>query len=532
MKNLSRLRIPGLAIASGLAFAASWPPSSIGIFLLVALIPFFEAERLMLERKQPAVLFAGCSILFSFVWHLISQSWFVELGVGVALSTMLLNSLLLTLFLVPAHLLKRKGWLVAGDMAFVSGWISFDFLHLNWELAYPLLGLGNGLAAFPLLVQWYEMTGVLGGSCWILVANLLGFRLYRKIMDNSQPAFRSAAIRNWSLSLLLPVALSFCLYYAVDESGQEIEVVALHPEIDCYGERVQSDQLTLIRKYINHSKKALTQKTDYLIWPENAILSGQWLEYLDDMALLKIIRDSFAEYPQLKVITGAVIFEKSQQAARQVHVNYSEDMNWFHYTYNSAVQIEQGNPAVSFRTKQRLVPFEETTPYPTLLEKFRAGIGSLGGFSFSARKSNDHLFQSADGTRVTPLICYESAFGEATGSYVRKGAKALFVLLNEGWYKHWQGAAQFMHFSVLRAIETRRSIARSSNGGISCFISPRGEVLKSASFNVPGAINQTMVLNNDITLYTRYGDFMGLIGVLTWISILVSYASKRFFNFF
>ena len=67
-----------------------------------------------------------------------------------------------------------------GYLAFIVLWISMEYLHLNWELSWPWLTLGNGFANVPNVVQWYEFTGFLGGSVWVLLINILLFRLAKR----------------------------------------------------------------------------------------------------------------------------------------------------------------------------------------------------------------------------------------------------------------------------------------------------------------------------------------------------------------
>jgi apolipoprotein N-acyltransferase len=66
-----------------------------------------------------------------------------------------------------------------------------------------------------------------------------------------------------------------------------------------------------------------------------------------------------------------------------------------------------------------------------------------------------------------------------------------------------------MSFARLRAIENRRSVARSANTGISCFINQRGDVVKRSKWWEPIALKETINLNNDTTMYTKYGDVIG-----------------------
>ena len=53
-----------------------------------------------------------------------------------------------------------------------SLWISFEYLHLTWEITWPWFTLGNIFAKHNAVVQWYEVTGTLGGSVWVLAANI------------------------------------------------------------------------------------------------------------------------------------------------------------------------------------------------------------------------------------------------------------------------------------------------------------------------------------------------------------------------
>ena len=84
-----------------------------------------------------------------------------------------------------------------------------EYLHLNWDLSWPWLTLGNGFANFPNLVQWYEFTGFLGGSFWVLLMNVLLFRLAKKqnLKTIASPLFL----------LLVPIISSYYLAPVIKE---------------------------------------------------------------------------------------------------------------------------------------------------------------------------------------------------------------------------------------------------------------------------------------------------------------------------
>jgi len=114
------------------------------------------------------------------------------------------------------------------------------------------------------------------------------------------------------------------------------------------------------------------------------------------------------------------------------------------------------------------------------------------------------------------VICFESVFGEHTRQMVQNGANYIVVLTNDGWWKDSPGAWQHFGYSRLRAIETRRSIARSANTGISGLINQRGDVIVRTNSNVYSAISSGVRVNSTLTFYVRYGDYLG------WISLLLS----------
>ena len=120
------------------------------------------------------------------------------------------------------------------------------------------------------------------------------------------------------------------------------------------------------------------------------------------------------------------------------------------------------------------------------------------------------------------MICYESIFGEFVTKYISEaGANFIFVITNDGWWGDTPGYRQHNSFSALRAIENRRSIARSANTGISSFFNQKGEMLKSLGWWERAAIKETLNANDKITFYTRHGDYIGRVATFTGIVLLL-----------
>ena len=201
---------------------------------------------------------------------------------------------------------------------------------------------------------------------------------------------------------------------------------------------------------------------------------------------------------------------------------------WYDH-YNSAIQVDQTD-SVQIYHKSKLVLGVETMPFPQLFKPFQDLIFDLGGTTGSLGTQKERIvFQSSSSdVKIAPVICWESVYGEHVGEYIKKGANLIFVLTNDGWWDETPGYIQHFHYSRLRAIETRRSVARSANTGISCFVNQRGDVLKSTEWWVPTSINGTLNTNDTLTFYANYGDYIGRVAAAFSILLLIWTFVKRF----
>lgn len=515
-----------LSMSAALFLSLAWPPLPFVFLLFFAIVPLLLIELVTERFGLPAWTFFFYIYIALVIWHVSTTYWIYKTTVTGGVLIHLINPILLTIPWLFFRWVKRRVGPVTGYVGLVSAWLAMEYFHHSWQFAFPFMTLGNGLSRYPQLVQFYEYTGVLGGSLWILVVNISVFIVIKKAFVGQQVLFSRIPARSWLVPLACMVILasgSLLLFYSYEEKGVPVEVVAIHPNTDCYDVKYTSDPGDLVKRYLALTFQEITPNTDYVIWPETAITDAGWLENLNQDLLIKRIKDTLGIYPKSKLITGAILYERyneKQKPEELPYVQYSPASKVWYYTYNAALQLGGGN-AIPVRTKKQLVPVEETIPYAREFSVLRKVVSSLGGFSFSTRKVNNNVFKPANGNiGVTPMICYETLFGTSAAEYVNKGSDLLFILLNEGWYKNRTGAAQFMHYASLRAIENRRSIARSSNDGVSCFINQRGELLQTVSEYRPTAIKQTLRANSRKTLYTYFGDYIGVVAVFSTAIIL------------
>jgi apolipoprotein N-acyltransferase len=102
-------------------------------------------------------------------------------------------------------------------------------------------------------------------------------------------------------------------------------------------------------------------------------------------------------------------------------------------------------------------------------------------------------------------------------NYIRNGADFITIITNDGWWGNTPGHRQHLAMASLRAVETRRAIARSANTGISAFINQRGDVLQATRYWEQAALRGELRLNRELTFYVRYGDYIGWAAV--WLSL-------------
>jgi apolipoprotein N-acyltransferase len=404
----------------------------------------------------------------------------------------------------------RRAW-----WALLSFWLSFEYLHLNWDLSWPWLTLGNVFAHYPKYIQWYEFTGVLGGSLWIVLANILLFHSFKNKKKYTLP----------SLVIIIPILISFCVQFEVD--GKDVEVVVVQPNIDPYQEKF--DGLTSMEQldiFIELAETKLDSNTNYLIGPETAIIDGLWENKIDNAAEISRLKGLIDKYPDLNIILGAVTYKAYAEFDEVPHTARKfTGLDAYYDVYNSAIQVNKS--AISIYHKSKLVQGVEFTPFPSILEKLEFLTIDLGGITGSLGTQDFREVFPSNSAQIAPIICYESVFGEYTTNYARNGADIFAIITNDGWWKDTPGYKQHLNYASLRAIECRRAIARSANTGISAFIDSRGNINRKTNWDEEVVIKDIIKTNTVQTFYISFGDYIGRLSAFIAVMFLCFAVAKR-----
>lgn len=307
-------------------------------------------------------------------------------------------------------------------------------------------------------------------------------------------------------------------------------MVLVQPNIDPNNEKFTDPIDKQLEKLCKLAESKITKNTEIVIAPETAISQGFYEEEANNTFSVQYLKEWKAEKQIPLLLSGAStarFFEEPfSRASRPV-----EGGPGFIEYYNTSMLINEQNE-LSFVHKSLLVPGVEIIPFSNyfpFLEKLSIENGGTSGSLGTERQA-----QVMSGNLLTfaPLICYESISGGILSEQSRKGAEAVFVITNDGWWGDTPGYKQHMSFSRLRAIESRKYVARAANTGISCVINQRGDVLEKTKWWEPAAINATIQLNKENTFYTTYGDVMGrsfaFVSVLLFLLMLVRSFKRKY----
>ncbi|AXI24236.1 apolipoprotein N-acyltransferase [Cardinium endosymbiont of Sogatella furcifera] len=522
-----------IALSSSL-FYLSWCSAWLGGLLCVAIVPMLGIMKLSTITPKKTRFCLSSILLTLFLWNTIALWWIYN---AACLEGFFFAACGNTLFLFFPwcfyYYMRKWGGLYIGYLGLITSWLTLEHAHLSWEcweLTFPWLNLGNGLAALPKWIQWYEYTGILGGSLWVLVLNIL---VYHLLFEQAHPALRKGFLA-W---LLLPLSISFIIYYTYQEKGSDVEAVVVQPNFDNYTEKDCTSPYFVpykgqIDRLLTLSKEQLTPATSLVVWPESAIAKDLEEAWVRDYLLMQPIYQFLEAHAALHLITGASSFRmygptkatKTAQLKQRDYVDY----------FNSVLHLKTGRPTDIYHKVKRL-PGGEFIPYFYILPEsvhnwVKQMIHDIGGGLTPCLAKGDgaKTFSIHPQLKVAPIICYELLYGAFVGSSVQKGANLFAVVTNDGWWGNTPIYQQFFQYSRLVAIAHRRSVMRAANTGISGFINQRGETIAATNRLEIAARRAVVQANHQMTFYSLYGDYIGYIA--SWACLLlfcIAYMRRR-----
>ena len=524
----------GLTVLFALMMSVPFLIPHTGLLALFGIVPLLCMERIadLTGRKHIWIYHYSAFVL----WNAITTFWVCNATVGGGIFAVLANSLQMSLVFGLFRLSKRK---FSGTLPYIFlavTWIAWERFYFDAEISWPWLVLGNSFARTTWAVQWYEITGTLGGSLWIWACNLSIFGMLVSASDGRIWGWNNKAKIASLIGIVTlfaaPVITSGIIgsrYQDCMEAENQLDVLIVQPNIDPYNKfeaMTQTQQngilLSLAEKALKHRKNDSTAAPLLVVAPEtftSDIICGEYERSRTWKGFTNFLKD----YPNANLLFGASSYDYFESAERPSHTaRQLNDGRWVE-SHNSALMTD-GTSRTEIFHKSKLVVAVEHTPYPAIFCRIDDMLGGVMGRCVGQDEISLLHVRSLDGSEIPigSAVCYESVYGEYYTDYVRKGARAMAIITNDAWWGNTPGYRQHLSYASLRAIETRRAIARCANTGISAIISPSGEILQPTPWWETAVIEGNIPLRDDITFFVSHGDITGRICTFVFLLLLLS----------
>ena len=517
-----------LSVLTGLLLSLAWYVRGVAIIIMLAFVPLFWLSDISLKEGKRNAFGRGILLFYPafFVFNLITTYWIAYCTLPGAAAAVILNALLITLVFAAWHACRKqvKNRVLQAVML-ISFVVAFEYLHLNWDLTWPWLVLGNVFAQTPGLVQWYSITGTLGGTVWILLCNFLVYWEPLTKREREKRPRKYGSILT-ICCLVLPMLISLLMYELAErkiDRSIPIEAVIVQQNTDPWLEEYSLTNEQEIQRLLEVAGSNIDEKTNLVITPESAIAHSIEMNTLRQHSFLEgdtryegfaLLDSVIGRYSNVNFVLGLSTIGIYDHKVSPVSQEVAPDkfVEW----YNTAGFYNK-NGLVNYYHKSRLVPGVEKMPFPKVFGFLGKVLIELGGSNSSlGTDTAQRTFAfDVDGRtlRVGTGICYESVYGELMGRFVKNGANILSVITNDSWWDDSPGHRQHFDMSRLRAIETRRYVLRAANGGFSGVINPLGDVLEKTNYNERTALHAKVYAQDRMTFYAKHGDYLAVIAI-------------------
>ncbi|AFG37993.1 apolipoprotein N-acyltransferase [Spirochaeta africana] len=466
----------------------------------IALIPFFIAVNRISWWSGPI-----WGAFFGFLSYALLNYWLANFHpLAIFIVPVIYAGYFLAL--VPALQLARHWFPRWGFLVQLVFWMAYEYFRTLGFLGYSYGIIGYSQYQLPWLVRISSVTGVWGVSALVLFPSVLVAWIITGWTGNPSRAGLYAEFRRYRgaaggyLILMAAVAIAGAGLRVDLQDTPTVRMALVQQNIDPWqgGTRAYRRSLDVLMR---ESRAALESDPDIelVVWSETSFVPSidfhrRTRTQLESWELVERLLDFLEDQPVPYVLGNG---------DRQLRRSAQGDLEAFDY---NAVLLMQGREIVQTYRKTHLVPFTEHFPYQRAFPwLYRLLVEN--DTTFWEQGEDLTVFEAA-GIRFSTPICFEDTFGYLNRHFVREGAEVLVNLTNDSWADSVASAMQHMGMAVFRAAETRRSMVRSTNGGMTTLIDPNGQIVDMLPAFVEGhLIVDVPVYTESDTLYTGYGDW-------------------------
>jgi apolipoprotein N-acyltransferase len=492
-----------LLAASALLFALSFPSflSQWGWFPLafIALTPVF-----IVVHRAGWVRTVLYGVFFGFASYALYNYW---LGSFHPLTLIIVPPIYSVYFLVLFPLLKAADSLIPryGFILQALIWVAYEYLKVQGFLGYAYGIIGFSQYLFLPLARLSSVTGVWGVSLIVVFPSVVLGNALKEGFGEFVRFMRRMRVPVLFFTFILIAVVIFGLVSKSDlDSAPRWKVALIQQNVDPWrgGNKTFGRTLEILTRL---SGQALAEdpSIEIVIWSETSFVPAiDWhTRYRTDRVAYRLVKE-LREYLGQQSVPYVVGNDDGQlvkdESGRDVRVDY-----------NAAILFEDGEIIDTYR-KVHLVPFTENFPFQKTLPGIYQWLKDADTHFWE--EGTEYTVFEAAGVRFSTPICFEDTFGYLVRRFVRGGAEVLVNMTNDAWSKAVACEMQHMSIALFRALENKRTLVRSTNGGITCVIDPNGRITAMLEpFTEDFLIAEVPIYTDEQTLYTRWGDWFGIL---------------------
>lgn len=385
-------------------------------------------------------------------------------------------------------------------------WVGLEYFRTISEFAFPWSDLGYTQSYYLYIVQIASITSVHGISFLIVVVNILFWQVLRKDLL----AERRLTAGYVALGIIIGlIGYGWIELPKYPLPGKDIEVAILQGSISIQEKWKKDNADFSYHRYDSLAQTVSDSNTILYIWPETS--APAYVSH-DPSARLKIGR--IARKTNSYHLVGGLGAGISDGKQRY---------------YNSCYQFNPQGQIDKQYNKAKLVPFSEHVPYQDVLFFLeKAQLRKIFSFidNYSIQWWSDfypgkgmELFHTPEYDYVT-LICFESTFPEFSRQAINEGAAFLVGITNDTWFGRSVGIHQHSRIFIMRAVENRSWGVRCANSGLSYLVDGYGRIRDELELYQPAVLRGKINRVDERTVFTKYGDIIGLSSFLITLSII------------
>jgi len=520
------------SIFSAFLLTLSFPKWNLWILGFFSLIPLFFSLILTKENKN--------KIIFSFIFGIIHFStllyWLVytltkygNLNLIISLFLLLLLSSYLALYYVFFFYTNFK-LKIFESPNFIKGLffsltlVGMEYLRGKLLTGFPWGQLGYILSNFSPFLQLADIGGIWGLSFICALINYYIFFFLYSFYFSLKPLLNFRfLINNLCFLIFFITFLSYGIYKKsfweklISQKKNSIKISLLQGNIPQEMKELSEIEYSL-KIYKKLALSALKEKPHIIFFPETSFPFFFPYEKEPTLKLLAFLEKLTLESKKFDYLPVSIF--------GTFRLKYK---NGNPFVYNSLI-VWDGKDFVDLYDKEKLVPFGEYVPlekYLSFLRRITIGLGIVKpGFSKNLSFSlKDEII------KVTPLICFESAFSEILRKRLKENPQLIFIATNDAWFGKTSAPYQHFQMAIVRAVEARRYTVQVANTGITGIIDPTGKIMKMTKLEKEEIVYEKIKPLYERTFFIKYGNILGIGGSLILLfSFILTLFLAKFLN--